>query len=184
MRKVPLAKAVLPPRLSRGARSSTRTLAPFSRAESAAHMAAPPPHTTITSCDICAVPVSLLSCPALRLSCQRSWEKVNARKGSHRIGARSDCGAGPCAELSGAADQAGGAVRRRGSGRYGGPPASAGDEQGPDRGGRERQRGWREHRRDLCVPRGAGRLHPAVSSTWDGDQPVSLLQARIRPAGF
>src|SRR6187401_111322 len=49
MRKVPLAKAVLPPRLSCGARSSTRTLAPCSRAESAAHMPAPPPPTTITS---------------------------------------------------------------------------------------------------------------------------------------
>src|SRR3954470_2485506 len=137
MRKVPLAKAVLPPRFSRGPRSSTRTLAPFSRAESAAHIPAPPPPTTITSCDICAVPVFLLSCPVLRLSCLRSREKTNARKASHRVDARSDCGAGPCTELSGAADQAGGSVRRRRAGRHGGPPAGAGDEQGSDRGRRK-----------------------------------------------
>src|SRR6476469_4774507 len=120
MRKVLLAKAVLPPLLSRGARSSTRTLAPFSRAESAAHMPAPPPPTTLTSCDICAVPVFLLSCPVVRLSCLRSREKTNACKGSHRIDARPDCGAGPRAELSGAADQTGGAVCCRRPRRHGG----------------------------------------------------------------
>ena len=105
-------------------------------------------------------------------------------KASHRIDARPDCGAGPCAELPGAADQARGAVRRRRSGRHRGPPAGAGDEQGSDRRGRERQRRRRQYRRDLRVPRGARRLHAAVSSTWDGDQPVPLLQARIRSAGF
>src|SRR4051812_27442939 len=45
----PAVNAVLPPRSASGARSSTSTSAPRSRAARAAHMAALPPPTTITS---------------------------------------------------------------------------------------------------------------------------------------
>jgi len=48
-RKPPAVKKPLPPRQASGAFSSTRTRAPCSRAESAAHMAALPPPTTTTS---------------------------------------------------------------------------------------------------------------------------------------
>src|SRR5204862_3185889 len=48
-RKPPAVKKPLPPRQASGAFSSTRTRAPASRAESAAHMAALPPPTTMTS---------------------------------------------------------------------------------------------------------------------------------------
>src|SRR3954469_25233558 len=48
-RKAASVNAELPPRASRGARSRTSTLAPCSAAETAAHMAALPPPTTMTS---------------------------------------------------------------------------------------------------------------------------------------
>src|ERR671930_1539430 len=48
-RKPPAVKNELPPRQASGAFSSTRTRAPCSRAESAAHSAALPPPTTMTS---------------------------------------------------------------------------------------------------------------------------------------
>src|SRR5688500_7284183 len=48
-RNPPAVKKPLPPRHASGAFSSTSTRAPCSRAESAAHMAALPPPTTMTS---------------------------------------------------------------------------------------------------------------------------------------
>ena len=47
-RKAPAVKRLLPPLSSRGARSSTVTLAPFSRAANAAHKSALPPPTIST----------------------------------------------------------------------------------------------------------------------------------------
>ena len=47
-RKIPPEKRLLPPRCSRGAASSTRTRAPCSCADNAAHNAALPAPTTIT----------------------------------------------------------------------------------------------------------------------------------------
>src|SRR3989442_10152985 len=54
-RKPPAVKKPLPPRHVSGAFSSTRTRAPCSRAESAAHIAALPPPTTITSYALAAI---------------------------------------------------------------------------------------------------------------------------------
>ncbi len=48
-RNPPAVKKPLPPRQASGAFSSTRTRAPVSRADRAAHMAALPPPTTTTS---------------------------------------------------------------------------------------------------------------------------------------
>src|SRR6266850_689871 len=51
-RKPPAVKNPLPPRHVSGAFSTTSVRAPASRADSAAHMAALPPPTTITSYDV------------------------------------------------------------------------------------------------------------------------------------
>src|SRR6266446_3809217 len=54
-RKPPAVKKPLPPRQASGAFSTTSTRAPCSRADRAAHMAALPPPTTITSTDTLAI---------------------------------------------------------------------------------------------------------------------------------
>ena len=82
-RKPPAVKNPLPPRHASGAFSTTSVLAPASRAESAAHMAALPPPTTITSYDVAIWTPSGRSCRARLcggvLRCQATGGRAQPR---------------------------------------------------------------------------------------------------------